>query len=142
MAELTGAEESMVFPRDLQSRGIVPGAKVDIRDLDEIRQQHNVEVYLYFEEELARESTLYENLEEYGDVPDFERPFIRLDAFLQFAGESDPLFTQRLEDIPLIIEVIAYGEIVHEGSDEPVPYVKGLMPFLDELTMDDIPAAS
>lgn len=142
MAEPTGAEETTVFPGELQQKGIVPGAKIDIRDLDTVRQQQNLEVYLYFEEELARESTLSENLEEYGDVPDFERPFIRLDAFLQFAGESDPLFTQRLEDVPLIIEVIAYGEIVYEGRNEPTPYMKGLMPFLDEMQMDDVPAAS
>ncbi len=73
------------------------------------------------------------------DVPDFERPFIKLDAFLQFANESDPQFAQRLSDIPLVIEILAYGELVQEGQAGTAPYVKGLMPFLDELEMEDIP---
>jgi hypothetical protein len=68
--------------------------------------------------------------------PDLERPFISLDEFLRFATESDPLFTRRLDELPLVVEVVAYGELrTQEGK--PVPYVKGVMPFLDELPMED-----
>ncbi|WP_305066771.1 hypothetical protein [Methanoculleus sp.] len=134
--------ERVSFPPDLQRLGIVPGAKIDIRDLDTIRRQRHVDVFLYFEEELARESTLGEDLQEYSDVPELERPFIRMDAFLQFATESDPLFTKRLDELPLIIEIIAYGELASDGEQKPAPYVKGLMPFLDELAMEEFPIAS
>jgi hypothetical protein len=137
----TGIPEGRTFPPDLERLGIAPGTKIDIRELNKLGRRHKFHVYLYFEEDLARDSTLREDLQEYEDVPDLERPFIRLDAFLQFATESDPLFTRRLEELPLVVEVIAYGEIrMREG--DPVPYVKGVMPFLDELTMEDTPEAS
>jgi hypothetical protein len=139
MTRPTGIPEGMAFPPSLKDLGIVPGAKIDIRDLEEIRKRYGFEVYLYFEEELARGSTVTEDIQEYNDVPDLERPFIELDAFLQFATESDPLFTRRLDELPLVVEIIAYGEVRGEG-EEPVEYVKGLMPFLDELEVEDIPA--
>lgn len=141
MESPTGTPEGTAFPPDLERLGIVPGAKLDIRELDNLGKRHNFQVFLYFEEALARSSTLRKDLQEYGDVPDLERPFIRLDAFLRFATESDPLFTRRLDELPLVIEVVAYGEIrIQEGK--PLPYVKGVMPFLDELTIEETPGAS
>lgn len=136
MESPTCTPEGTSFPPDLERLGIVPGAKIDIRELNKMGKRHNFHIYLYFEDSLARESTLQRNLQEYGDVPDLERPFIRLDAFLRFATESDPLFTQRLDELPLVVEVIAYGEIeAREGKI--VAYIKGLMPFLDELMMEE-----
>ncbi|HOI57941.1 MULTISPECIES: hypothetical protein [unclassified Methanoculleus] len=141
MESPTGTLEGTAFPPDLERLGIVLGAKIDIRELDNLGKRHNFQVFLYFEEDLARSSTLRKDLQEYGDVPDLERPFIRLDAFLRFASESDPLFTRRLDELPLVIEVVAYGEItMQEGK--LLPYVKGVMPFLDELTMEETPGAS
>lgn len=136
MESSTGIPEGRTFPPDLERIGVAPGAKIDIRDLDTLSKHHNFHVYLYFEEDLARDSTLRKDLQEYSDVPDLERPFIRLDAFLRFATESDPLFTQRLNELPLVVEVIAYGEIAIRGGKN-TPYVKGVMPFLDELTMEE-----
>lgn len=140
MAEPTGTQESASFPPELERMGVTSGAEIDIRDLDTIREEQQIDIYLYFEEDLARESTLEKDIEEYSDVPDFERPFIRLDRFLQFANESDPQFAHRLSDIPLVIEILAYGELFQEGQAGTTPYVKGLMPFLDELELEDVPA--
>ncbi|PKL62554.1 MAG: hypothetical protein CVV31_05455 [Methanomicrobiales archaeon HGW-Methanomicrobiales-2] len=138
MESSTGIPEGTAFPPDLERLGIVPGTKIDIRELDAMGKRHDFHVFLYFEESLARSSTLREDLQEYNDVPDLERPFIRLDAFLRYATESDPLFLRRLDELPLVVEVLAYGEIrTREGV--AVPYVKGVMPFLDELTMEDTP---
>ncbi len=136
MESPTGIPEGTTFPPELERLGIAPGAKIDIRELDKMGKGHNFHVFLYFEEDLAKDSTLREDLQEYGDVPDLERPFVRLDAFLRFATEEDPLFTRRLDELPLVVEVVAYGELgTREGK--LVPYVKGVMPFLDELTMED-----
>lgn len=136
MNSSTGTSESTVFPPDLELLGIGPETKIDIRELDRMGRNHNFHVYLYFEEDLAKSSTLQENLQEYADTPGLERPFVRLDAFLKFATESDPLFSRRLEELPLMIKIVAYGKIEtdEEGS---VTYVKGLMPFLDELDIED-----
>ncbi|NMA10930.1 MAG: hypothetical protein GX932_07990 [Methanomicrobiales archaeon] len=125
----------------MERLGIVAGAKIDIRDLDAMGRRHNFRVYLYFEEDLAKDSTLREDLQEYRDVPDLDRPFVNLNAFLRFAAEQDPLFTRRLDELPLVIEVTAYGELRTEEG-KLVPYVKGLMPFLDELTMEESGTAS
>jgi hypothetical protein len=137
MESPTSTPEGTAFPPDLERLGIVPGAKIDIRDLDRMGRRHNFQIFLYFEEDLVRSSTLQEDLREFGDVPDLERPFIRLDAFLKFATESDPLFARRLEELPLVIEVVAYGEM-EIGERGLVAYIKGLMPFLDELAVEDI----
>jgi len=137
MESPTSTPEGTAFPPDLERLGIVPGAKIDIRELDRMGRRHNFQIFLYFEEDLVRSSTLQEDLREFGDVPDLERPFIRLDAFLKFATESDPLFARRLEELPLVIEVVAYGEM-KIGERGLVAYIKGLMPFLDELAVEDI----
>lgn len=138
MVSPTGKPEGTVFPPDLERLGIAPGAKIDIRKLGRMGERHNFHIYLYFEEDLARSSTLQEDLQEYSGAPILERPFVRLDTFLSFATESDPLFTRRLEEFPLVIEIVACGEIEVEER-RPVAYVKGLMPFLDELKMEDAP---
>ena len=141
MKSPTGTSEGTAFPPDLERLGIAPGTRIDIRDLDAMGKRHNFHVYLYFEEDLAKDSTLQEDLQEYCDIPDLERPFIRLDAFLRFATESDPLFVRRLDELPLVVEIVAYGEIgIREGKT--TPYVKGVMPFLDELAMEELPDAS
>ena len=141
MKNPTVTPEGTAFPPDLEHLGLVTGAKIDIRDLDALGRRHNFHVFLYFERDLARDSTLREDLQEYGDAPELERPFVNLSAFLRFAAEQDPLFTRQLDELPLIIEVVAYGELRTEEGKQ-VPYVKGLMPFLDELTMEETPAAS
>ena len=141
MESPTVKPEGTAIPPDLERLGIVAGAKIDIRDLDAMGRRHNFQVFLYFEEDLARDSTLQEDLQKYGDVPETERPFVDLNAFLRYAAEEDPLFTRRLDELPLVIEVVAYGELRTEDG-KLVPYVKGLMPFLDELTMEDVQTAS
>ncbi|KUG19843.1 MAG: hypothetical protein KO206_04930 [Methanomicrobiaceae archaeon] len=140
MANRTDAKEEASFPLELQQSGIVLGASVDIRDLQMIQDRFNITVFLYFEENLARESTLGDDLRTYGDIPEFERPFIRVDVFLEYATGSDPAFLDRLNELPLEIEIIAYGELQQE-NENPLRYVKGIMPFLDELIMDDVPTA-
>ncbi|MDD3858433.1 MAG: hypothetical protein PHP43_10365 [Methanoculleus sp.] len=141
MESPTVTPEGTAFPPDLERLGIVAGAKIDIRDLDAMGRRHNFQVFLYFEADLARESTLQEDLQKYADVPETDRPFVDLTAFLRFAAEQDPLFTRRLDELPLVIQVTAYGERRTEKG-KPRPYVKGLMPFLDELTMEDPGTAS
>ncbi|KDE55127.1 hypothetical protein [Methanoculleus sp. MH98A] len=141
MESPTVTPEGTAFPPDLERLGIVAGAKIDIRDLDAMGRRHNFHVFLYFEEDLVRDSTLREDLQEYDDVPDLERPFVNLNEFLRYAAEQDPLFTRRLDELPLVIEVVAYGDLRTEEG-KLIPYVKGLMPFLDELTMEDTQTAS
>ena len=47
------------------------GSMLDIRMLDEISRRYDVEVYLFFEEDLARTRTLESVLEEFDPVPEY-----------------------------------------------------------------------
>lgn len=124
----------------LQVLGIVPDAMVDIRRLEEIAGRYGVTVYLFFEEDLARNRSLDSVLGEFGGVPVFERPYISVPDFLRFTRENDPSFEQTLQEFPLMVEIVSSGITLAgpDGSDQPV--ITGLMPFLDEMDVDAPPA--
>ncbi|MBP2145689.1 hypothetical protein J2129_001143 [Methanofollis sp. W23] len=108
--------------------GIAPGERIDILEIQRFSQDYGFRAVLYFEEEMGRNGNLAADEKAYENVPETERPFISVEKFLQFAREFDPYsFEMRLKELPLIIEVVAVGEI--EGE----PYMTGLMPFLDDL---------
>lgn len=110
--------------------GVKVGEQVDIRDLKILHDRYGVRVVLYFEEELVRRGRYEQDLIEYAPMPVYERPFIEVDTFLGFAGESDPTFAQRLEDFPLMIEVVGIGQL---SDGRKTPFLTGLMPFVDEI---------
>ncbi len=68
----------------LRSLGAMKGSMLDIRMLDEISRRYDVEVYLFFEEDLARTRTLESVLEEFDPVPEYGRPFIISRKFPSF----------------------------------------------------------
>lgn len=120
----------------LQVLGVENGTKVDIRRLDEISRKYGVTVYLFFEEDLARNRPLLSVLSEYEHVPLFERPFIGVSDFLRFTRENDPSFEQTLRDFPLMVEIVASGLSLPRTDGSDVPAVTGLMPFLDEMDVN------
>lgn len=120
----------------LESLGIEKRRILDIRLLEEISSTYQVPVYLFFEEDLARTRTLESVQEEYRSVPEYERPFIILESFLKFTRENDPSFEQTMREFPLTVEIVSLGET---GSTKSIPYVTGLMPFLDELDVEGEP---
>ena len=124
----------------LLSLGIEKRRTLDVRTLDEIARNYGVAVYLFFEEELARNRTLESVEKEFGTFPEFERPFIGVEKFLKFTRENDPSFDQTLTDFPLMVEIVTIGETRAPSGEITVPYVTGLMPFLDELDVDGYPA--
>jgi hypothetical protein len=124
----------------LVTLGIEKRRILDIRLLEEISSIYHVPVYLFFEEDLARTRTLESVQQEYGAVPEYERPFILLESFLTFTRENDPSFEQTMREFPLTVEIVNIGETAPAGNGRPLPYVTGLMPFLDELDVDsDLP---
>ncbi len=119
----------------LATIGITVQKSVDIRKLVMITENYGVPVYLFFEEDLARNRTLESVLAGFSNVPEYERPVIRVESFLRFTQENDPSFEQMLEEFPLMVEIIAIGEM-GSGSGTPTePYVTCLMPFLDDLDL-------
>lgn len=123
-----------------RSLGAMKGSMLDIRMLDEVSRRYNVEVYLFFEEDLARSRTLESVLEEYEPVPEYGRPYITVGSFLRFTRENDPSFERTMKDFPLVIEVVNTGEMQSPRHGSPVYFITGLMPFLGEMDIDSCPA--
>jgi hypothetical protein len=117
----------------LGTLGIAPGKTADIRKLGTIADNYGVPVYLFFEEDLARNRSLESVLAEYEKVPEYERPLILVGSFLRFTQENDPSFEQTMDEFPLMVGIIAIGEAPLGNSTASVPYVTCLMPFLEEL---------
>jgi hypothetical protein len=123
----------------LRSLGAMKGSMLDIRLLDEISRRYDVEVYLFFEENLARSRTLESVLEEYNPVPEYGRPYVTVGSFLRFTRENDPSFEQTLREFPLVIEIVNTGEMESPTNGTTVRFITGMMPFLDELDVDAEP---
>jgi hypothetical protein len=116
--------------------GLVPGASVDIRKLGRIADNYGLPIYLFFEEDLARNRELSAVLSEFTGVPEYERPVILVESFLRFTQENDPSFEQTLEEFPLMVTLVKTGSDLAGHGPSPSPYVTCLMPFLDELDLN------
>lgn len=123
----------------LQVLGIENNIQTDIRRLDEISRRYGVTIYLFFEEDLARNRPLGSVLLDYERVPVFERPFISVPDFLRFTKENDPSFEQTLREFPLMVTIVSCGTTLREHDGTEVPVVIGLMPFLDEMDVEAPP---
>jgi hypothetical protein len=121
----------------LGSIGILGGMDVDIRMLDEISRKYGIEVFLFFEEDLARMRTLESVIEEYDVFPEYGRPYVSIGSFLRFTRDNDPSFEQTMREFPLMIQVVNTGTMQSSKDGTLTHYITGLMPFLDELNIDE-----
>ena len=108
---------------------LVPGMADDIRALEQISFREHCEIIVYFEKDLAYNSTYDKDLAEYGKLEEHERPFIQLPLFLEIQREMNSLFDEALKSIPLEVTIV---RIETTGEN---PRVIGLLPFLDEMDM-------
>ena len=115
------------FPVVLSS--LTSGMVVDIRALEQISVRESCEIILYFEKDLAYNSTYEKDLQVYGTFEEHERPFILLKLFLEIQREMNPLFNDALKSIPLEVTIV---RIEQAGEN---PRIIGLLPFLDEMDM-------
>lgn len=141
-AAALAALRGTTIPEKMASIGIDKGRMVDIRNLDEIGRDYGIAVYLFFEKDLATTRSLTVVLEEFRSVPEYERPFIRVDRFLAFTKENDPSFARTIEEFPLMIEIVSVGEGPDAETGKNQPFATGLMPFLDEFDVDTDPVAT
>ena len=120
----------------LGSLGIAPGKRIDIRKLGRYANSHGIDITLFFEEDLARTRTLESVRQEYGSLPEYERPYVDVNAFLRFTRENDPSFEATLEEFPLMIEIVKVGEMPSQAGNASCLFVTGIMPFLDEFDVN------
>ncbi len=90
--------------------GLAPGRMVDVRTLGPAEHDCSIEVYVYFDPDLARTSTLADDLRNFAPVSDLARPFMRLYRFLAVMKKRDPGFAARMEEEPLMGEIVELGE--------------------------------
>ena len=122
--------------------GVTEGRTLDVRFLDEIARTYGVAVILFFEEDLARTRTFESVQQEFSHAGEFERPYIAVGSFLKFTRENDPSFELTMREFPLMLKIVTVGETRMKDGGKTVPYIAGLMPFLDELDVDAPPPQS
>ncbi len=105
--------------------GLEPGTRTDLGNLAALHEQYGFSVYLYFDEDLVRVSTLQDDLEDFRVVPEVARPFMPLPLFLRTMRRHDPVFSPE----GVAVEVIdcgamqeTYGCVLRSRS-----YVRGLL---------------
>lgn len=111
------------------SLGIRKGGETDLLALREIARDHDVEVWIYFDEEVARTSTIEDDLAAFEMVPEPDRPFMELSHFFAFMERIEPGFAAAMETKPIVAEVVAVGDREAFCACVPVPrpYVKVLL---------------
>ena len=122
------------FTQKCKQIGITPGTKIDIRILNQVMNEYGLLIVLYFEEELARNSTYEKDIAAWKDAGEHERPFIRVEQFLSFQREMNPLFDEALQAIPLLVEIVFVGTYRTDSSDQPL--ITGILPFVDEMSVE------
>lgn len=109
--------------------GIRAGETVDLLALKEIGERGDVEVWIYFDEEVAAASTIERDLANFEFVPEPDRPFIELRRFFAFMESIEPGFERSLADTPVRAQIVAVGE--REAFCgcvlSPRPYVKAAL---------------
>jgi hypothetical protein len=119
------------------SISVEKGELLDLLDLKKIHDEYGIEVVLYFDKDLAENSTYEKDLEDFAGIDDDMRPFIVVEKFISFGTENDPTFEGRLTEFPLMIRILSTGVI--DPESKKIRYIRGLMPFLDDFDVDQAP---
>ena len=115
-----------------------PGETVDLLVLRDLRIREKINVYLYMDEEIAKTSTVEEDIKKYRFTDMDFRPVLEIEDWFknmqkqmkQIAGPSANV-EQMLKEQLLSAEILDTGVL-----ETPVglrPYLKCLLPFLDEM---------
>ena len=116
-------------PAELKAIGLKAGMRLGLDRLKNLQERCDVEVILYFDEDLARNSTLDADYTDFRIVPVQARPFMPLAVFLRVIAEQDPGFADRMRREPPAVEVLETGTLDRYSGCVACrkPYVKGLM---------------
>jgi hypothetical protein len=129
MARETESGASCATAEEVLARlDLTPGKMVDVRTLAPAEHDCSIEIYVYFDPDLARTSTLADDLRNFAPVSDLARPFMRLYRFLAVMRRRDPGFATRMEEEPLMGEIVELGE-----REEYFGCVLHLSPFVKVL---------
>jgi hypothetical protein len=116
-------------PEELGPLGLAVGVRLGLGRLKDLEERHGFETILYFDEGLARNSTLDTDFADFQIVPVQARPFMPLQIFLRVMAEHDPGFADLMRREPPAVEVLETGTIDRYSGCVlcTKPYVKGLL---------------
>jgi len=123
----------------LASIGIERGRMIEVRHLEEIGRNYGIVVYLFFEKNLVTNHEFAQIENEFRNVPEYERPYVKVDSFLKFTRENDPSFNRTLDEFPLMIEIVTVGGLHNPLTGNAQVFITGLMPFLEDFDVDTDP---
>lgn len=128
MTEAWDASFSPGTPEEFEAIGLAAGVRLPLNRLKDLQERHGFEVILYFDEDLARNSTLDADYADFQIVPVQARPFMPLAIFLRVVAEREEL-ARRIQAEPPVVEVLETGTIDrYSGCVHCVKqYVKGLL---------------
>ncbi|MDD3621490.1 MAG: hypothetical protein PHQ81_03710 [Methanofollis sp.] len=89
-------------------QNLTPGETIDLARLRALKEADEMEVWVYFDEDLARTSSIEADLQAFEFVAEPARPFIELRRFFQYMESREPGFTGRGGDMET--EIVAVGE--------------------------------
>ncbi|MDO5846554.1 MAG: hypothetical protein Q4Q04_06495 [Methanocorpusculum sp.] len=125
----------------------VTGDTVDLLALRDLRQRNRINVYLYMDADIARSSSVQADITKYRLTDIDFRPVLEIEEWFkhmqkqmkQIAGASANI-EQMLKEQPLAAEVLETGVI--ETPAGLRPYLKCLLPYLDEMEEIEVRDAS
>jgi len=123
------------------------GTSVNLLSLRELRFSARLNVYLYMDEEIAKSSTVKEDIEKYRLTDMDYRPVLEIEDWFknmqkqmkQIAGANANI-EQMLKEQPLSAEILEIGTI--DTPVGPRTYLKCLLPYLDEMEEMEVRRAS
>ncbi len=129
---MTEPERTIFFPgepEELKPTGLTAGLRLGLGRRKDLQESGGFEVILYFDEDLARNSTLDADHADFRIVPVQARPFMPLAVFLQVMAGHDPEFADRMQREPPAVEVLETGTLERYPGCTACrkPYVKGLL---------------
>ncbi len=101
--------------------GLHPGGHINLSDLRHIHNQFGIDVYIFFDERIARDSTMNEVLEDFFILPLKARPYLEIKDFLRVIEEEELMLPEEGEVEAEIIEIgetecISCGGSVYQPS--------------------------
>jgi hypothetical protein len=87
-------------PDPFSAAGLAPEVRLPLTRLQDLQERSGFGVYLYFDEHLARNSTLEADVRDFQIVPPQARPFMPLQGFVRIMIGIEADFLRRMQEEP------------------------------------------
>lgn len=135
MIESSGCAEPLKPYREIPGRtpgekcetiGIVPGKLMPLSELRQIQEQCKITVFLFFDERIARHSTMQSDIDNYSLLPPKARPYLEL---LQFYRVIEEEGLELIDGESVSAEILTVGELECPscGGIRFDPYIRTLL---------------